>query len=114
MKLREIKEYYNNVNLHKHYFLDEDDLLQGEYKTWYENGNSWEICNYKNGKKHGEFKEWDDAGKLVIDCIYKNEILHGKYYINYKYIEMGNFINNDEYGIGIVKKMGRKSKKVNG
>ena len=37
---------------------------EGERKDWYENGQLWVQCFYKNGKLNGEFKSWYENGKL--------------------------------------------------
>ena len=46
------------------YFEDTQGRRQGEYKSWYVNGNMWMYSFYVDGKLHGERKYWDDDGKL--------------------------------------------------
>ena len=55
-----------------HYFIDKDELMQGEYKRWWENGNIREQEWYKNGKLHGLCRYWWEGGKLVEHYLYQN------------------------------------------
>ncbi len=46
---------------------------EGEYKSWYENGQLWEHCFFnKNGNMEGEYKSWYKNGKLYRHYLYKN------------------------------------------
>ena len=53
MKLTEIKEYYVNGNLHRHYFVNENNIPQGEYRYWWSDGKLWEVSNWRNGNIFG-------------------------------------------------------------
>lgn len=49
---------------------------EGEYKKWWDNGQLFRQCFYKNGKLHGEYKRWDEDGKLIVHQIYmKNKVI---------------------------------------
>jgi antitoxin component YwqK of YwqJK toxin-antitoxin module len=56
----------------KHYFEDENGQKQGEYKSWWSNGQTWVRCFYVDGKQHGEFKSWYSNGQLYSHCFYQN------------------------------------------
>jgi antitoxin component YwqK of YwqJK toxin-antitoxin module len=71
--LREIK-----TNTH-HYFVDENNLKQGEYKFYHENGQLSIHTFYQNGKCHGEFKSYYGNGQLWEHAFYLNNNLHGEY-----------------------------------
>ena len=47
-----------------HYFIDENNLKQGEYKSYHENGQLYIHSFYINDNRHGEFKSYYGNGKL--------------------------------------------------
>ncbi len=60
-----------------HYFVDENNLRQGEYKTFHENGVLWIHAFYLNNKLHGEYKLTSITGQLLEHTFYQNGKLHG-------------------------------------
>jgi antitoxin component YwqK of YwqJK toxin-antitoxin module len=42
-----------------------DDKLEGEYRSWYYDGEPHKHCNYKDNKLHGKYMEWNDDGVTV-------------------------------------------------
>ena len=46
----------------------------GEYKSYRENGQLWEICSYIDGNENGEYKTYDENGELIEKCYYDNGI----------------------------------------
>jgi len=79
--LEEIKEYYDAEKTIPWitYFIDEEDLVQKEYKTWYMNGQLETCCFYKNDQLHGEYIDWYMNGQLHIHAFYEDGKLHGPY-----------------------------------
>ena len=71
--LTEIKELYDNGQLGCHYFKDENNEYQGEFKRWRSDGTLGIHCFYENGKRHGEYKSWYDDGTLEEHCFYEND-----------------------------------------
>ena len=69
----EYKEWYENGQLYVE-CVYKDDKIEGEYKEWYENGQLYAECVYKNGIFDGEYKEWYENGKLRVWRIYKDGI----------------------------------------
>ena len=61
------------------YYVDDNGLIQGEYKCYYDNGQLWIHCNYKDGLKHGEYKCYYKNCQLWIHCNYKDDKKHGEY-----------------------------------
>jgi antitoxin component YwqK of YwqJK toxin-antitoxin module len=47
-----------------------NDKLNGEYLKWFKNGKQRIKCIYIDGKKNGEYLEWFENGKQHIKCIY--------------------------------------------
>ena len=74
----EYKSWYNNGQLECHYFY-KDGKLHGEYKSWYNNGQPGSHYFYKDGKLRGEYKSWYDNGQPGSHYFYKNGRLHGEY-----------------------------------
>ena len=52
--------------------------IDGEFKQFWENGNLWVNCHYKNGILHGEYKEWDSQQNMVKDINYIEGIIELK------------------------------------
>ncbi len=96
-----LKEIKNNQH---HYFLDEynqkqgeykefhadgtlwtqsffvDNLRQGEAKAWHENGQLWAHYHYVDSEKHGEGKSWRRDGTQWVHGFYNNNNdKHGEY-----------------------------------
>lgn len=55
----------------------ENQLMNGEYKMWHQNGQLNFSGNYKNNLKDGEFQEFNDSGVLQKTGIYKGGKLIG-------------------------------------
>jgi antitoxin component YwqK of YwqJK toxin-antitoxin module len=95
-----------------------DGQKHGETKTYFENGKTSEVQNYKNnlmhgkwesfnidgvqiaeanykkGKKHGKWIIWDDHGTLRYDMTYKNAQRTGIWYI---FDESGKLVSSKDY-----------------
>jgi antitoxin component YwqK of YwqJK toxin-antitoxin module len=68
--------YYKS---NKYEFTLVNSQLHGEYKSWHDNGQLWQECFYKEGKKNGEYKQWHPNGQLFGHWFYKNDKFNGKY-----------------------------------
>ena len=70
-----VVSYYNNKN-HSIKYEGEyiDNIKNGEWKTYYENGKEKYVENYKNGAINGKCKEYNESGKLVFEGEYKKGI----------------------------------------
>jgi antitoxin component YwqK of YwqJK toxin-antitoxin module len=64
-----ICEYYKLANLDLEVFTI-TGKLEGEYKSYYPNGNIFTICNYNNNKLIGEYKEYYPNGQLKFIRLY--------------------------------------------
>ena len=51
-----------------------DDKRNGEYKSYYTNGQLWEICIYIDDNKNGEYKRYNMLGNIQQSCNYINGI----------------------------------------
>ena len=74
----EYKEWYENGQLWKE-CVYKDGKKEGEYKLWYRDGQLWEECVYKDGELEGEYKSWYENGRLQEECMYKDGEREGKY-----------------------------------
>ncbi len=92
-----------------HYFLsresafywniDSKDDLDGPYRKWYENGQKWLECTYKNGVKHGLCQIWYESGQKYMEYTYQNGFKHGDYQWWY---DNGQIANKYTYQNGIL------------
>jgi antitoxin component YwqK of YwqJK toxin-antitoxin module len=70
-----------------HYFLKLEcafyyslhEIQNGEYLSWYDNGQQRKKCTYTDGKLNGEYLGWYENGQLYKECIYTNYNLNGEY-----------------------------------
>lgn len=84
-------DFYESGKLLSKSNYDKDRLLQGIYQKWYENGQLWIQCNYKDDEKHGTYKSWFPDGRLSLECNYVEGWISGQYHK--WYIEDGNYIH---------------------
>jgi len=95
----------------KYYFPDgktlmsiehyKNDVLEGEVKVYYKNGQLTEISRYSNGKLNGIRKRFADDGKIVEEITYKDSILNGPaiyYDANGVKIAEGNYVDGLKKG----------------
>ncbi len=62
-----------------HYFVDEHNLRQGEFKSYHENGQKFIHTFCQNDKCHGEYERFYDNGQLNIHTFYINGKYHGEF-----------------------------------
>lgn len=74
----EYKSWYNNGQAERHCFYL-NDMLHGEHKMWFENGQIREHSFLIDGNYHGEFKEWHENGQPSRHCFAVNNKRHGEY-----------------------------------
>ena len=68
--------YHKGLWLESNY---KNDVLDGKYTGWSDNGQLIEESNYKNGKLDGKYNSWDENGQQMTETYYKNGKLDGKY-----------------------------------
>ncbi len=66
-----------------HYFIDEQNRKQGEYKTFHDNGKPWVHTFLVNDKPHGEYKIFHYNGGLYEQSYFQYGKRHGKYESHY-------------------------------
>ncbi len=49
-----------------------DGKENGEYKSYWDNRQLYEICTYIDGKKNGEYKSYWENGELIEQSIWKD------------------------------------------
>ncbi len=59
------------------YFFFHEDKYEGEQKTYFKNGQPWQILNYVNGYEEGKQKSWNEDGRLINNFVVKNGKLYG-------------------------------------
>lgn len=88
-----------HLQLLEHY---ENDLLDGERKVFYTNGQIAESGTYKNGQKHGTFYTYAMDGILLKEYNYKNGQLDGAmkiYDTDGVLWQTGTYINDKKDGL---------------
>lgn len=50
-----------------------NELREGKWKAWYENGNLWSEGDYKEGKRNGIGIAYHENGKKYIEGLYRND-----------------------------------------
>ena len=65
-----------------------NDLKQGKWESFYENGSKWSESNYLFGKRNGIYKSFYPNGTLKIYGSYENDIKKGMWFF---YREDGQF-----------------------
>ncbi|CAH6419009.1 Hypothetical protein HVR_LOCUS197 [uncultured virus] len=94
--------YEENYESGKSYIRAEyyNDLLQGEYMKFHNNGKLDEfITRYVDGKKCGAYAVFNKNGDLEFECQYQNDIKHG---ICKTYYRMYDIIMEEVYDGGVV------------
>ena len=97
-----ISNYNKDINnIHGqgiHFFLTKEPafyqnkiIINGGFKKWYENGQLFKECMYKNGLQHGVCKEWYGNGQLLEESKYSEGQLYGIYK---KWHRNGNLFKN--------------------
>lgn len=106
---------YNNYG----YFDEQANYVngkkEGDYMSFWGNGNKATQCILRNGEKEGLNTEWFENGKKEFECTYLNGERHGlftKYHNNGKVREASNWFNGEREGEwvtyfedGVVKKV---------
>ncbi len=62
-----------------HFFVDENNLIQGEYKRYHENGQLYIHTFFQNGNRHGEYKSFYGNGRKFEHIFFQNGNIHGEY-----------------------------------
>jgi antitoxin component YwqK of YwqJK toxin-antitoxin module len=78
----EYKSWYDNGQICEHCFY-KDRYLDGEHKVWYDNGQIYTHSFYKDGDLDGEYKVWYDNRQIKKHCFYKDGKLDGEYKLWY-------------------------------
>ena len=73
----EYKSYHENGHL-RSLVCYKDDILQGRYTSYHDNGQMEYSCIMADGELHGEFKRWNSSGLLRMHMLYdQGEIIAG-------------------------------------
>lgn len=76
------QKFFSSKQLAEHGSFD-FGLKDGEWRTWYENGNIESVTNWKHGQKDGLYLSYDEDGILVLSGSYNNN-KKSKAWINHK------------------------------
>lgn len=96
------KYYHNGSNKIMMIENYKNDKLDGEQKTFFDNGQLTEQTFYKNGRREGKRLIYSEEGKLMKEFTYEDDLLHGvtKYYdLDGKLQIEGNYKKNKKDGV---------------
>ncbi len=81
----------------RHYFVDKQNRKQGEFKSYFNNGQLWEHAFLRNGIIHGEYKKYYYDGQLCEHFFCQNGYFHGEYKEYHKngYLKHSTFFYQD-------------------
>src|SRR5215207_11325045 len=78
---KEVKTFHDSQKklIEENYFVSNEDnsVLVGKYKRFYENGNVMMEGNFDDGKKDGIFIEFHENGAPARKLTYVNGLRHG-------------------------------------
>lgn len=95
--MREFIEYFDNGKIKTEGFLDDNDNKQGQWLSYFDNGNLHKEENYLDDELHGVFKRWHENSKLAIESNYesgKRDGIWKEYYENGSPLEEGYYENS--------------------
>ncbi len=75
-------------------FFDDKQIINGDHKKWFDNGQLQIICTYVNAKLEGNYYEYHSNGKLKKNYNYVNGLKNGECIT---YDEKENIITKDIY-----------------
>jgi antitoxin component YwqK of YwqJK toxin-antitoxin module/CHAT domain-containing protein len=76
-------EFHQSNSKIKRTGLNVNDIAQGQWITYYENGNLLTKCDYKNGLKDGKWEWYNSQGVLEESGFYKNDKKIGDWMVLY-------------------------------
>ncbi len=95
---KHVVTYYDaeRKQLQEDYFVlpDNNDIINGAYKRYYENGNLQVEGKFEDGVRNGTFLEYSEGGKLLRKISYVNGMRHGPVEV---YDEDGQFVQRAFY-----------------
>ena len=66
------RKYFCDTNIIMCEYTTKHGKLHGNYKNFYDNGNTWSLYNYKDGVLEGWFLQFYKNGQKQIECKFKN------------------------------------------
>jgi antitoxin component YwqK of YwqJK toxin-antitoxin module len=82
--MKEVITTFDNGKVKEKYSIDVNGKKEGEYISYYGNGNVDGKCIYHNDKKEGEFILYHINGIVSVKCNYHDDKLEGEYITYYK------------------------------
>lgn len=73
-----------------------DEIKDGHYEGYFEDGQLYQRCFYKNGLLEGSFEEYHPNGQLYRRCVYKNGLREGIFEVYYIFGKLNfkrNYVN---------------------
>jgi len=55
-------------------YYEIDGKMDGEYISWYRNGQLAYRCYFENGRLEGKYEHWEEGGQLLEHYYYNNGV----------------------------------------
>ena len=88
-RIKTVKEYYDDGSIKSLYYVDDEKLIDGEYKLFYKNGIIREIRQYKKGHIIDTIKYFSKSGNLKGGSYPKKDSIYTYNVENDKLIKEG-------------------------
>lgn len=76
-----VSHFYANGNIKETGFF-KNEIPDGKWEAFAEDGSKTSEINYMNGNRHGEFRVWDEFAGAYIEIKYANgEIINANRYV---------------------------------
>lgn len=68
----EHRTYFDDGSIQQIYNF-KDEIPHGVHTEFYQNGNKLGECTYVDGKRHGQYTEWSENGCILYHVQYEND-----------------------------------------
>ena len=86
-----VTHYYESGAIKETGFF-KNEIPEGKWETFAENGTKMAELNYQDGKRHGEFRVWDEFASTYTEMNYAN----GDVIVANKYVKHQDFASKEK------------------
>jgi len=79
-----------------------EDLAEGTYYEYHDNGNAHFEIEYERGKLHGAMHRWNEDGQLIYQATFEEDVRQGDYtrwHDNGEVMETGSYVDGLPHGM---------------
>jgi len=97
------RTFFDNGNKKEEYSLDDNGEIEGDYVSYFSNGDTNTSCVYRRGSKNGILKEFYKGNKLKAIMYFENNLKQGGLYVYHSLdgtiIKKGKLIDDKYFGL---------------